>query len=312
MHIGILVCTADRPQMLHRCLSSLCSLAIDPDWQVEIVIVENDANPQSQPIVDQLSQTAPFPLHYVQEPRRGIPFARNRSLAEALERKYDWVLQIDDDEVADPNWLRAHLTAAKTHNADVTYGEIIKDYEQEPPSWWPHGYVAPPAEGTVLTRASTCNAAFSTVLIDPARGALDFNPVFCYGYEDLDFFERAHALGYKIVSAPHARVTEFVPASRVSPKRLAAFARSSAAAHVQVGILRKGFRPSALKFTLKGIRRVISAAVLIGLFYPGYKFGHGPSHNRYFKAQMRMARGMGNLQGVFGRPSNFYGVIDGH
>jgi len=305
-----MVCTAQRPKMLRNCLISLMAQEVSDDWSVEICVVENDSIPASKQTVDELNSSSPFKIHYAQEPKRGIPYARNKTLAMALGNAYDWILLIDDDEIARKNWLSNHLKTAITFGADVSYGLIEQVYEKPLPTWASHETPSDKEEGALLTRASTNNVLFRTALLRPPA-CLKFNTALTYGYEDLDFFETAAEYGFKIVWAPNAIVQEYVPKSRVTPERILAFAKSSAAAHVQVGIMRKGYWQVFPKFLFKGLRRVSGAAILAAATYPAAKLGSEPFEILHFRGRLRLARGLGNLLGIFGRPPSYYSTIDG-
>lgn len=293
-----------------NCLQSLARQQTNPEWLLEICVVENDSIPRSKTVVEDAANAFSLPIRYYLEPQRGIPFARNRTLKEALNHHYDWIALIDDDEVAKDNWLIAHMNSLQTHNASVSYGAVTKHYEESPPSWWYSDVPNPNPAGHILSRASTNNVVFTADLIR-APASLQFNPIFLYGYEDLDFFENAHAKGFKIVWTPDAVVAEEVAASRVQPARLLDWARSSAAAHVQVSILRKGYVRSALKFSFKSLRRIISGGVGTALFFLPATLGNGLANTLYYRCRMRLSRGIGNLQGVFRAQHKYYDAIDG-
>ncbi|WP_161599824.1 glycosyltransferase family 2 protein [Roseibium sediminis] len=311
LRFGIMVCTAQRPLMLRSCLESLITQDTSDEWQIEICVVENDTQPLSRGTIDELNQTSPFPIRYEMEPRRGIPFARNKTLDMAKAQNYDWILLIDDDEVARKDWLAKHVQTAQSFNADISYGQIKRTYEQPLPIWAPQETPLDKNAGVQLSRASTNNVLFKSALLHPPAN-LRFNNALTYGYEDLDFFENAAQLGFKIVWAPDAIVEEYVPASRVASKRIIDFAKSCAAAHVQVGILRKGYWKVFPKFFFKGLRRVLSATVLAAVAYVPALFGSATFVNLYYRSRMRLARGIGNLLGLFGRPPSYYSTIDGH
>jgi GT2 family glycosyltransferase len=95
--VTIAVCTRNRADDLRKCLESLLSL---PDEGQEILVVDNcPANDASERVV------RCFPaVKYVREDRLGLNRARNRALREA---RGEIVAFIDDDAVADKNWLRA-------------------------------------------------------------------------------------------------------------------------------------------------------------------------------------------------------------
>ncbi|WP_417668239.1 glycosyltransferase family 2 protein [Roseibium sp.] len=310
LRIGIMICTAQRPQMLENCLKSLITQDAAPNWQVEICVVENDDDLHSHQAIERVSQASPFPILHVLETRRGIPFARNRTLQEALDRNYDWIALIDDDEVALDGWLKGHMEAVKLYGADVSYGPVTKTYEKTPPDWWYPDVPNQSPAGEVLKRASTNNVLFSSAIIRPPASLL-FNEKLLFGYEDLDFFETAHAKGFKIVWSPDALVDEEVMASRVDAIRLLNWCRSSAAAHAQVSILRKGYWRSFMKFGLKGLRRIIGGGLGAGLLLIPAKLGSKAADNRFYKFRMRIARGLGNIQGLLNTPYHYYEQIDG-
>ncbi|MTH97012.1 glycosyltransferase family 2 protein [Roseibium sp. RKSG952] len=309
--VGVLVCTADRPQMLVDCLRSLISQDLPVGWRLEIAVVENDATPKSKDAVAELASGTTVPIHYVQEPRRGIPFARNKALEQALAYGFDIVTLIDDDEQAQPGWLVAHIDTLLRDGISVSYGAVTKTYECERPRWFPPDTPSDMVAGMELPRASTNNVAFLSDLIRPPHN-LKFNPVFLHGYEDLDFFENAHAKGFRIVWNPQAVVDEYVPRNRLTAERMLAFTRASATAHVQVGILRQGYARTFVKFGLKGLRRLISSILLLSVVAPLYLAGVTGLERHYYKNRMRLTRAIGNLRGIFLRSASYYNQIDGH
>jgi GT2 family glycosyltransferase len=90
------VCTRNRPADLIKCLNSLVNL---PDDGQEILVIDNcPADDASEHVVRR------FPsVRYVRENRAGLDCARNRALREA---RGQIIAFIDDDAVADKNWLR--------------------------------------------------------------------------------------------------------------------------------------------------------------------------------------------------------------
>ncbi|WP_417694755.1 glycosyltransferase family 2 protein [Roseibium sp.] len=309
--IGIMVCTAGRPQMLVRCLRSLIAQPIQTGWSVEICVVENDTEPRSLPAIEALQVETQIPIHHVLEPKRGIPFARNRSLREAKHHGFDWIALIDDDEVADEAWLGSHMASVTRHSADVSYGAVTKDYEAPQPDWWPRDTGSSDPDGTVLSRASTNNVLFSRELIS-GSAPLRFDEDLRHGYEDLDFFERASGRGHKIVWTPAASVEETVSANRVRPERLIQMVHSQAAAHAQVACKRSGFARACLKFGLKGLRRIVGGSLLSGFHWLAWKVGNENAQGRYFRARLRLARGAGNWYGLTRGQKGFYDQLDGH
>lgn len=310
--IGIMVCTAERPRMLQACIDSLVAQQLADDWQVEVCVVENDKTPNSRGVVEAVPAASPVKVHYYQEPRRGIPFARNKTLEVGLANGYDWIVLIDDDERADPTWLAALMRTAIDHGADVVSGPVRRSYEAPPPKWWKLLKPIIGPAGMPLDEAPTNNTLLSTRLIRPDGANLRFAEALTFGYEDIDFFSRAHKLGYRIVWCPDAFVEETIPASRVQPERLIARVQSTAAAQVLASKIRRGGARTFAKFLIKGIRRVVGGALTCALFWPGKRAGSEKATHSFYRGRLRLARGLGIFRGLFTILPNYYSTLDGN
>jgi glycosyltransferase involved in cell wall biosynthesis len=88
---------------------------------LELVIVDNDQAPSAQGTAAALAGEAPFPIHYVHEPRPGVAHARNAGMAKA---QGDLIAFLDDDEEAPIGWLAALLAAQARYEADVVFGPV--------------------------------------------------------------------------------------------------------------------------------------------------------------------------------------------
>lgn len=309
--IGVMICTAQRPIMLRKCIESLLNQRIPEHWSVEICVVENDTTPRSKAVVDSFASSHAGMVRYYQEPRRGIPIARNKTIDVALENQYDWIALIDDDEIALPDWIANLIDCAGRYNADVVNGPVQRLYEQQPPEWWRKLKPAATEPGAVLTEAPTNNTFFTSDLIDPAKSNLRFEERLTFGYEDIDFFRRADAVGHKIVWAPEAIVEEEIPASRVTPQRLLSRVQMQATGLTYSTKLRRGFWHAATRFAPKAVRRILWGIVSIVLALPVIVLNRKKGMSRYYTARIRFARGMGNLRGLTKYSPDYYGQIDG-
>ena len=310
--IGIMVCTAQRPRMLQDCVESLLAQQSIEEWLVEVCVVENDATPTSRGVVESMPASSPVKVRYYQEPRRGIPFARNKTLEVGLANGYDWIVLIDDDERADPTWLATLMRTATEHGADVVSGPVRRTYEAPPPKWWKLLKPIVGPDGMPLREAPTNNTLLSARLIRPDGAALRFAEALTFGYEDIDFFSRAHKLGYRIVWSPNAFVEETIPASRVQPERMIARVQSTAAAQVLAAKIRRGAIRTFSTFAFKGIRRLIGGALACALFLPGKLLGSEKATNSYYRGRLRLARGLGIFRGLFMILPNYYSTVDGN
>lgn len=310
--IGVMICTAQRPRMVSECVRSILAQKVGEEQSVEICVVENDSRQLSRETIENLNAEGGFPVLYFQEPVRGIPNARNKTLEVAVERGYDWIALIDDDEVADSHWLGELLRVAHVHSADVVSGPVRRRYEAPPPKWWKHLNPAAETEGAELSEAPTNNTLLSRKLFAEDGLNLRFHDALTFGFEDIDYFQRAHDLGCRIVWAPMAGVEEEIPASRMEPERLIQRVMTSAAAHSYATKLRRGTGSAVMKFGGKAIRRIIGGA-LICLFTGVARIaGAGSFDGAYYKGRVRLARGLGNLRGLFQMLPSYYDTVDGN
>jgi glycosyltransferase involved in cell wall biosynthesis len=118
-HITVVVCTRERPGALARCLDSLLAQRY-PNFR--ILVVDNaPAGDATAEVVRAAARRGP--VEYLIERRPGLSFARNAAVAGAPNQILAW---IDDDEMADPNWLAEVARALADHpEADVVSGVIV-------------------------------------------------------------------------------------------------------------------------------------------------------------------------------------------
>jgi len=224
------ICTVKRPRMLERCVRSVAAQEGVDDYDVRIVVVENDSEPACKAIVEACAAESPFPVQYVHEPRRGIPMARNAMLDAALAMNADRVAFLDDDQIAHPTYLAKHLEAARRDGLDVVQPQIVSIFP-DPPPFWATGQTgtveltdidAPLAERK-RNSAGTGGTMFSAHLVRPEAMALRFDErLEMAGGEDSDFFARARRQGAIIALSRLPVVMEEVHRSRLTFKRYAA------------------------------------------------------------------------------------------
>lgn len=123
--LTVAICTKDRTENLARCLKSLLKLQKSKSEGspcFEILVVDNaPSNEQTKVLVRSLQN-----VHYVQEPKPGLDFARNRALNEATG---ELLAFLDDDVVVDRNWIDG-LMEAWAENPDATaFTGLVLPYE---------------------------------------------------------------------------------------------------------------------------------------------------------------------------------------
>ena len=119
--VTILIPTPRRLGGLAAAARSVLAQAGVDHSELELVIVDNDQVPSAQDVAQTLAGEAPFPVHYVHEPRAGVANARNAGMAKASGA---FVAFLDDDEEAPAGWLAALLAAQQAYAADVVFGPV--------------------------------------------------------------------------------------------------------------------------------------------------------------------------------------------
>jgi succinoglycan biosynthesis protein ExoM len=220
MRIAVCIITYRRPEWLRRALDSIAAQVFDgspPDLRV--IVVDNDEAASSRSACEEARSGAPFGLDYAVEPRRGIPFARNRCV-ELARSSSDWIAFIDDDEEPDPGWLVELLRVQAAHDADVVTGPVLPRFAGQVPDWAIKGRLFDRLRhptGTVRDRAFTGNVLFRAAIFDRVRPHFD-ERLAMSGGSDTHFSHRVHKAGFKIVWADRAVVHETVPAARVTAR----------------------------------------------------------------------------------------------
>lgn len=236
--IAICVITFRRPDGLRRLLAALGRLEFPGTHPpIEVVVIDNDAAGSAGDVCAVVAPSYRWPLRYEVEPTPGIPAARNRAVACALDRT-DFLAFVDDDASPHPTWMAELLEVHRAHAADVVTGPQIRRFPSDAPAWvrrgrWfePRRYVT----GHRLTQAFTGNVLIRGQVF---RGMdLWFDErIGLGGGSDVEFFRRVHLAGHTIVWADRAVVEEWMPASRISVKwvLLRAYSQGNAATLLEI------------------------------------------------------------------------------
>ncbi len=210
--IAVCVPTFKRPAALSRLLESLARLdGLDAD--IAVIVVDNDPEESGRAAAEAFLHRFRR-MTYEVEPSAGIPAARNRLVALALEQGTDFVAFVDDDEWVDQGWLRHLVRTAATYRADAVLGPVVPVYDKAVPAWLrERGFYERPRAptGSPVEQARTGNALVSARLFAGPGEA--FPRVLSVG-EDTYFFERARRRGATIVWCDEAVAYEAVPRER--------------------------------------------------------------------------------------------------
>lgn len=315
-HIVVAVCTLKRPKMLKKCLISIAKQSLPNDCKLTVIVVENDAAEPSKGAVEVLYKTHFEPkninLVFANEPKTGIPFARNKTLELAKKLRPDWICLLDDDETAAPDWIKSHIESQESFNADVLQGRVEYEYEITPPIWFKRPR-SKKRHGQILKRAATNNVMFSFNLIDPSKHNLSFDTHFTQGHEDTEFFERALKSGATIVFNERAVVTEFVTASRLDYRRHVQRMFQHAVTGTYEQIYKRGWWYAFFRqiLTLKHYSRFLRALIaliVVPIIWPFSKTG---AQKAAYYSVKRLSKVFGAFYGLTNRQIRYWDTIDG-
>ena len=207
---SVIICTRERPEDLRRCLEALLPLRVAGH---EILVVDNA--PSSTHTAEIVAR---YPFKYLCEPHIGLNNARNYGLHAAT---HPIVAYLDDDTVADSNWLTALLEPFTSPEVACVTG-LVMPLELETPAqeqfeiYCHHRrdfvrrvFAAPQTQPAAAGVAGMgANMAFRRELLLHLGGfdsRLDGGTSTCSG-GDTDMFARVLDTGTQIVYTPEALV----------------------------------------------------------------------------------------------------------
>jgi succinoglycan biosynthesis protein ExoM len=309
--VAICVCTRRRPKMLRACLDSLIAQTPPEGWAIALIVVENDDNPCCANIVADFQKRAPYLIEYFNETEVGIPFARNAAIESVQALGSEWIAFIDDDELAEPDWLLRLCGRSEQAGVDAVQGAARYEYPSQSPDWLPHRALASRESGQILRTASTNNVMFRRTLTEDDGLGLRFDPRFRFtGGSDSDFFSRATENGACIVWEQLAVVSEIVPHSRLrlgwQLKRAFRVATNASEGELR----RRGFMRALLRRMPKNVVRLITGTALLPLTLL-WPLG-APLRRIAFSGMKRLASGLGGLAGLTSFRLEPYRLTDGH
>jgi len=306
------ICTYKRPQMLKACLDSLMYQAIPAVWIVEILIVDNDANQTARAFIESYQLSSAIPIHYFCEMSQGVSFARNRCCEESLAKSANWLLFMDDDETADPNWFMAYHVAMQKFEGDVYSGPVRYIFPNDFSDWLGNKGDSETPDGTFKKRASTNNALVNRKVLEPSGYNLRFDNNLAYtGGEDTDFFIRYEKMGGKIIHVRQAIVEEKVTQNRltISWRLKRQFSSSTNRVYVNKKIMGSS---KAVMLALSAFLRHSIEGCLGLLASPIFMIkGKNVFKRKYYHALRHWAKGIGSLIGIFNMQPQPYKNTDG-
>ena len=201
-YVVIAICTYKRPYLLKKTLDSISSMNFPEKIKTEILVIDNDKNASAKEIASEYIKKSNIKIHYFIEEKVGLSNVRNRALKEAISLNSTHLAFIDDDEIADKDWLVEHINFYNTEeNIFVSSGPTFSKFEKDYPSYIKKNNVfktvSTKPHGLIRDNCATGNVFFPLNIIKENNICFSQDHNFIGG-EDGEFFGRISKSGYPI------------------------------------------------------------------------------------------------------------------
>ncbi|ODT46905.1 MAG: hypothetical protein ABS70_00090 [Nitrospira sp. SCN 59-13] len=128
--LSVVVPTYRRPDLLQRCLSTLCDQTMEK-WRYEIIVVVDGGSEDIRQLITMMTASPGGPvIQYLATPaRRGPASARNLGWRSA---RGGIIAFTDDDCIATPTWLESGWAAIRSTGLSGVWGRIIVPIPENP------------------------------------------------------------------------------------------------------------------------------------------------------------------------------------
>jgi GT2 family glycosyltransferase len=206
--------------MLTRCLSSIAAFRVPDDVEFRVVVIENTRAPARMPDV---IRSFPGYIHYMHEPRLGIPFARNAAIDFAVKQAASALLFLDDDQTAPSTWLANMLETYVEEGVDAVRSKVVCECEVENrySRYFQSGAFPPlPRFRDVTLRRGATNGVLIGRRLFVDLGLRFDERLGLKGGEDVLFFQEARRYGATLSVTTEVPAVEFIPKQKQTARWL--------------------------------------------------------------------------------------------
>ena len=228
IRISAAICTRNRAAWLSAAIESLLGQSLPPT-DYEILVIDNASTDVTPPIIQRyLDAPGGVTLRSAVQPALGLSHARNLAVQMAAG---DIIAFMDDDAVADPDWLAGLLgTYARRPEAWSVGGKVLPLWEGERPVWLTDDLLPQlsmldlgivvrslnAGEQLYGVNFSCRSCAFGELGL--FRTDLGRQGVTLLGSEESEFQQRILQRGQALVYTPHAIVSHRIPEERLQQR----------------------------------------------------------------------------------------------
>jgi glucosyl-dolichyl phosphate glucuronosyltransferase len=268
--VTVAIPTHNRAATLRATLHSVAALRVAAGTDLECLVIDNRSTDATAETVDSFAGAAQLRVRRVHEEQLGSSFARNRAVRES---RAEFILFLDDDAVAEPDWAAEMLSALEARGLDAACGLVLPRWTVPPPGWlgpslWAKLAVhnartilaQPPRDIERLENYFSANAGFRRATFElfgtfrEDLGVVGGNPI---AGEDTELFARIVARGGKMGFAPRAIVHHLIGPERMTR----AYLRRKSFAYGVGSALAGGRSHNRLDKLVKNAARMTAAAV---------------------------------------------------
>ena len=120
MDITVQICSRNRKDLLKRALEALF-VQTYPFDKFEIIIVDDGSEDGTSEMVKELVEKSPCSLVLITQPHSGLAVGRNAAIRKATG---EIIIFIDDDIIADPNFVEEHKKSHDKHPKSIIRGWV--------------------------------------------------------------------------------------------------------------------------------------------------------------------------------------------
>lgn len=237
--VTVAIPTYNRADFLRQTLAGIVQQQF-PREHFEVLVIDNNSTDHTRATVEEFAGERPAP-RYIQEPRQGLDYARNRAIAEA---RGEIVIFGDDDILVRPDWIAQMavplIADGEARRIGAVGGEVIPVFPHGLPDWvkeWHSPLAFRSDTGPLPAHQSPmgANMAFPRWVFESVgqfHTALDRAAGNYFSGGDTEMIRRVRQAGYAVWFAPGGAVQHQMPASRTTFRYASRHAFDSARSRV--------------------------------------------------------------------------------